>query len=396
MPKARLTVASVERLRPPAKGRIEHWDSLLPGFGLRVSETGAKTWVLMYRIGRRQRRLTLGKYPALGLAKAREKAREALDQLDHGTDPAAHRRGLQGGSTDTFEGVAGLFLDRYARQHQRNPERTEYLFGKYVTPEWKGRKLESIGRGDVALLVDGIAEGGAPIMANRVLTIIKKLFGWTVARGLLEANPAGGVQAPGKETVRDRVLADAELKAVWKACEGLGYPFGPLFRLLILTGQRRGEVAHMAWPDIEDGTWTLPREITKSDRLHAVPLSSLAVETIEAVPQIEGCHLLFPSRSGTDRPVNGFGRAKRQIDTLSGVGDWRLHDLRRTVASGLARFQTPPHVIEAVLNHRSGTISGVAAVYNRYSYLDEKRQALEAWAQHVAGLAADKVVQLHG
>ncbi len=396
MPKTRLTAASVERLRPPAKGRIEYWDNLLPGFGLRMSETGAKTWVLMYRVGRRQRRLTLGKYPALGLAKAREKAREALDQLDHGTDPAAHRRGLQGGSKDTFEGVAGLFLDRYAREHQRNPERTEYLLEKYVTPEWKGRKLESIGRADAALLVDGIAEGGAPIMANRVLTVIKKLFGWAVARGLLEANPAAGVLAPGKETARDRVLTDTELKAVWEACEGLGYPFGPLFRLLVLTGQRRDEVARMAWPSIEDGAWTLPRGITKSDRLHVVPLSGMAAETIEAIPQIEGCDLLFPSRNGTDRPVSGFGRAKRQLDTTSGVGGWRLHDLRRTVASGLARIQTPPHVIEAVLNHRSGTISGVAAVYNRYSYLDEKRQALEAWARHVAGLAAENVVPIRG
>ena len=396
MPKARLTVASVERLRPPAKGRIEHWDSLLPGFGLRVSETGAKTWVLMYRIGRRQRRLTLGKCPALGLAKAREKAREALDQLDHGTDPAAHRRGLQGGAADTFEDVAVLFLDRYARRHQRIPERTEYLLEKYITPEWKGRKLESISRGDVALLVDGIAETGAPVMANRVLSVIKKLFGWAVARGLLEATPAAGVQAPGKETARDRVLTDTELKAVWEACESLGYPFGPLFRLLILTGQRRGEVVRMAWPDIEDGTWTLPREITKSDRLHVVPLSGLAVETIKEIPQIEGCDLLFPSLRGTDRPLSGFSRAKRQLDTLSEVEGWRLHDLRRCAASGLARLQTPPHVIEAVLNHRSGTISGVAAVYNRYSYLEEKRQALEAWAQHVTGLAAENVVSIQG
>ena len=396
MPKTRLTAASVERLRPPAKGRIEYWDNLLPGFGLRVSETGAKTWVLMYRVGRRQRRLTLGKYPALGLAKAREKARGALDQRDHGVDPATHRRGLQGGSTDTFEGVADLFLDRYARRHQRYPERTKHLIEKYATPEWKGRKLESIGRGDVALLVDSIAERGAPVMANRVLTVIKKMFSWAVARGLLDLSPAAGVQAPGKETARDRVLTDTELKSIWEACEDLGYPFGPLFQLLILTGQRRNEVARMAWPDIEDGTWTLPREITKSDRLHVVPLSGLAIETIETAPRIEGCDLLFPSRNGTDRPVSGFARAKRQLDTLSGVERWRLHDLRRTVASGLARFQTPPHVIEAVLNHRSGTISGVAAVYNRYSYLDEKRQVLDAWAQYVAGLAAGNVVQLRG
>ena len=233
-------------------------------------------------------------------------------------------------------------------------------------------------------------------MANRVLTVIKKLFGWAVARDLIVLSPAAGVEAPGKETARDRVLTDTELKAVWEVCQALGYPFGPLFRLLILTGQRRGEVVRMAWPDIENGTWTLPREITKSDRLHVVPLSGLAIETIEAVPKIEGCDLLFPSRRGTDRPLSGFSRAKRQLDTLSGVERWRLHDLRRTVASGLARFQTPPHVIEAVLNHRSGTISGVAAVYNRYSYLDEKRQALEAWARHVQGLAAANVVSIHG
>ncbi len=348
----------------------------------------------MYRLGRRQRRLTLGKYPALGLAKAREKARAALDQLDHGVDPAAHRKSLQGGSTDAFEGAADLFLERYARRHQRHPERTEYLIKKYVRPEWQGRKLDSIGRGDVALLVDGIAESGAPVMANRVLTVIKKLFNWAVARDLLEANPAAGVQAPGKETARDRVLTDTELKDFWEGCKGLGYPFGPLFQLLILTGQRRDEVARLAWPDIEEDLWTLPREITKSDRRHVVPLSGLAAETIKAIPQMVDCNLLFPSRNGLDRPVSGFSKAKAQLDSLSGVEDWRLHDLRRTMASGLARLRTPPHVIEAVLNHRSGTISGVAAVYNRYGYLEEKRLALEAWARHVAGLTTDNVVQL--
>jgi len=394
MPKARLTATSVDRLKAPAKGRIEYWDNLLPGFGLRISETGAKTWVLMYRVGKRQRRLTLGKYPALGLAKARERARAALDQVDHGDDPAAKRAALQGGGSDTFDGAAALFMDRYARRHQRNPERTEYLIKRYVLPEWKGRKLASIRRGDVALLVDGIAEGGAPVMANRVLTVIKKLFVWVVARDLLETNPTAGVQAPGREVARDRVLTDAEVKAVWQACEVIGYPFGPLFRLLLLTGQRRDEVARIAWPDIADDTWTLPREITKSDRLHLVPLSALAVETIEAVPRLEGCDLLFPSRNGSDRPVSGFSRAKRQLDAESGVGDWRLHDLRRTVASGLARMRTPPHVVEAVLNHRSGTISGVAAVYNRYSYLDEKCASLNAWAGHVQGLAADNVLRL--
>jgi integrase len=177
------------------------------------------------------------------------------------------------------------------------------------------------------------------------------------------------------------VLTDAEIAALWPATDQLGYPFGQLVRLLLITAQRRDEVAHMRWSDLDldNRVWTIPRERTKSDRLQQVPLSSLAMEVLAETPRL-GDYVLSSGVRG-DKPVSGFSVAKKRLDAISGLAEWRLHDLRRTAASGMAKLNVPPHIIEKVLNHSTGTVSGVAAVYNRYGYLDEKRDALEAWSK---------------
>jgi integrase len=195
------------------------------------------------------------------------------------------------------------------------------------------------------------------------------------------------------------VLVQDELAAVWRACDALGWPFGPLVQLLIVTAQRRDEVARMAWPDLdlERRLWTLPRKLTKADRVHDVPLSGLALEIIEGLPRI-GDGLAFPAnRARSTRPVSGFSKAKARLDRLSGVAGWRLHDLRRTAASEMARLGHPPHVVAAILNHSPGSTQGITAIYNRHRYGDEKRIALAAWGrelERVLGRGDAKVVAL--
>ena len=196
---------------------------------------------------------------------------------------------------------------------------------------------------------------------------------------MLAINPAAGVKPPAVEKSRDRVLSEDEIKAFWTGCDKLGWPFGPAFKLMLVTGQRRDEVAGIRWDDlnIENALWTLSRTQTKSDRLHEVPLSSLALEIIQSVPRT-GEHV-FTTNGRT--PISGFSKAKRELDEAAKLADWRIHDLRRTVASGMARIGVAPHVIEKVLNHAGGQISGVAAIYNRHGYADEKAGALDAWSR---------------
>ncbi len=397
MPKMRLTAIGVERINPPSSGRVEYFDTAFPGFALRVTDKGSKSWVLFYRLGGRQRRLTLGTYPALGLADAHKAAKEALREVVKGNDPALMRAEAKHRRRDTVADVAELFVERHARRKNRSWRETQRIMNKYVKPVWGKRPADSIARRDVIELLDEIADR-APVQANLVLAAIRKMFNWCVERDILAASPVAGVKPPTKVVARDRVLTDDEIVVVWRAFDEMTFPFGPLFKFLLITGQRRNEVGQLRWRDInlEKRMWTLPRQFTKADRAHEVPLSDLAVEVIESVPRFKGEEYVFTGRTGN--PVSGYSKAKARADAQSGVEAWRLHDLRRTMASGMARLGVAPHVVEKVLNHAGGTISGVAAVYNRHGYLDEKRHALDAWASHletvVHGTVADNVVAL--
>lgn len=235
------------------------------------------------------------------------------------------------------------------------------------------------------------APGGAAVQSGKMLTRLRTFFRWALANNLITTDPTIGVRRPAKEASRDRVLSKAEIRAFWAGCGQLGYPFGAIFSLLLLTAQREAEVAGMRWPevDLENRVWTIPRERAKSNRAHIVHLSALAAEILAGLPRLG--ELVFPTRTG--RPISSFSRAKERLDALMSVDlrdtqpAWVLHDLRRSAATIMAEeLKAPPHVVDKILNHSSGTIRGVAAIYNRAAYLDERQAVLEAWGQYVATL----------
>lgn len=245
-------------------------------------------------------------------------------------------------------------------------------------------------------------------MGARTHAYLRRFFNWCTERGYLKDNPISGLKPPGQAKDRDRVLDDAEALEVWRAAEAMSGVFGPMVKLLLLTGQRLNEVAGMRWAEIntDRATWVLPSERTKNKREHEVPLTKTALDILAAIPRMSAdgkpSPLVFTTTGRT--PVSGFSRAKKTIDAAildarqeqdpeaEPMPHWTFHDLRRTVTTGLAKMGVHPHVADALLNHKSGTITGVAAVYNRHAYLDERRRALEAWEAHVLALAEGKAM----
>lgn len=397
-----LTQLAVEKLKP-GPVRREVADAKIDGLRLVIQPTGAKSWCVRYRYGGRSRKLTLGKFPAIGVEKARTRARAALEALADGTDPGAEkaaRTAPEGLDRDAFGAVARAFIQRHARARTRSWAETARLLGLKPDPDkagelldvagglaqrWAERDIGKITRRDIIDVLDAAVDRGAPIAANRTLAALRKLFNWALARDAIATSPCAGVKPPSQERSRDRVLSRPEIRAIWIAAEAQGHPFGPMVQLLLLTGQRRGEVAGMSRTelDLEARLWSLPAERTKNGRFHAVWLADAALAVLAKVPRLAGTDLMF---TGTGRtPVSGFSRAKRELDQAMGSGPrWTLHDCRRTVASGMGdELGIAPHVVEAVLNHASGAKAGVAGVYNRSEYAAEKRAALERWAAHV-------------
>lgn len=386
MPTTRFTDKAVQNLKVPQTGRIEYFDAGCPALGLRVSQTGRKSWIFFYRFSGKQRRLTLGDYgdaddpTKLSLASARAAANDVKRRIKQGIDPGdekAVQRAAERSKINHFENVAAQFIEKYAKRKNRDWEHTEYVLNKDVVPYWRGLDIRKIMRRDVHDVLDRIVERGAPIHANRVLAAVRKLFNWALERDIVDTSPAAGVKKPSEEHSRSRVLTDDELKAIWDAAVKMGYPFGPMYQLLMITGQRLNEVARMQWTHVKGDVWLIPT--TKNKEPHEVPLPASAVKVIKAVVGLTGPYVFSGSKG--DKPVSGFSRAKHRIDELCGVADWINHDLRRTLSTNMARQGVPPHITEKILNHKTGTISGVAAVYNRYGYGKEKRQAIEAWAR---------------
>lgn len=387
-----LTVKAIENLNPGG-ARREIPDGLIAGLYLCVQPTGHMAWAVRYRHHGRPRKLTIGAYPGIGLKDARELASRALVAVASGGDPAADKQAAKaaarpGDDRDLVEKVVAQFVERYAKAHQRprTAYETERVLNREVVARWRGRRLSDLGKADIHELLDEIVDRGSPIQANRALAAMRRMCGWAIERGLTDKSPCDGVRAPAAERSRDRVLSDDELKAVWKASDVIGWPFGALVRLLILAGQRRSEIAEMRWREIDFDAkvWTLPRERSKNGQAHVVPLSDAAVAVLRSLPRVAGKAGYVFSTNG-ETPVSGFARAKERLNAElpPDMPGWTLHDLRRTFASGCARLGIAVHVVEAALNHRSGTIRGVAAIYNKYSYDAEKRAAMSAWSRHV-------------
>jgi integrase len=435
MPTIKLTQPAVERLKPPTAGRVEYFDNQLPGFGLRVSETGRKTWIVMYRVNGKLIRETLGTTSITpNVADAREQARESLRKAQQDINPVEERREAKRAAqiaaerepAQSFSAIANRYLREYVEKNTRPAtiKETRRILDRDVKPLWGTRPFHDITKGDVLVLIDGIANrrdrprreatGGAAVQANRTLARLKTLFRWAKDNDLITVDPTDGVRWRVKEVARDRALTDDEIRRFWAGCGELGWPFGRMFKLLLLTAQRRDEVGRMEWSEValDKCLWTIPRDKAKNDRTHEVHLSDLAMEILNELPKIsrpkanaggtEPSPYLFTTNG--ERPVSGFSKAKARLDEhmlqllraeleqaamdpeRAKIESWILHDLRRTAATGMARLNIAPHVVDRILNHVSGTIRGVAAVYNRHAYLDERKTALEAWGRYVEGV----------
>jgi len=390
MKKEGLTAKQVQHMKPDSK-RVEVPAGPPTGLYLIVNPSGKKSWALRYRWRGRPKKLTFaGSYPDLSLALARAEAQAALADLQRDIDPAAVKVEEER-EPDSARAVANEWLDRYVKPNTRTWPEVERILNREVLPSWKDKLITEIGRADVLRLLDAIVDSGRPILANRTLSILKRWFNWCVERGILEVSPGSGIRPPAKEKSRERVLETAELAEIWKATESLGFPFGQYFQLLILTAQRRSEIAQMRWQDVDLGAalWTLPQEATKAGRIHDVPLSQAALELLENLPRFDG-PFLFTSTGGK-RPVSGFSKAKKALDEKINVeAPWRIHDLRRSAATHMAKTNVPPHVLAAILNHSPGTAQGITAIYNRFRYLEERREALEAWGEHLLSLTQEE------
>lgn len=379
MPRRALTAATVERIKPPKVGQIEHFDKGFPGLALRVSYGGGKSFVFFYRRGGRLRRLTLGTYPALSLADARQAWREARQEVARGRDPAlVHEKP----ST-----LCSLVVEDWLKRDQaknKSVGQVRRIINKDVLPAWGSRQVADLGRRDVLDLIDGIADRGAVIMARRVHAYVHRFFRWCVGRGIIETNPATDIPKPGAASRRDRVLTDEELATVWHAAERMGGPHGGVIQLLMLTGARLQEMAQLRWSEMSGDLIHLEGARTKNGQPHTIPLSNAARAVLERVPRIHDSDFVF-TLSGR-RAIQGWGVAKRRLDEIACVAPWVTHDLRRTVATGLQKLGVGLQVIEAVLGHVSGSRAGVVGIYQRHSFDAEKRAALEAWGAQVMAL----------
>lgn len=377
-----LTDKTLEGLKPQIK-RYEVHDLHCPGLSVRVSPEGRKTFTVKYRYGVKQKRLTIGVYPRMPLAKARERAIDYLRQVDEGSDPSQRRR--QPGYKVRV--IVEDFIRQHAKPRNRKWMENERVLNRELVAVFGERDIREIKRADILELMDAAIERGAHYQANRILAYVRRLFNWCVERAIIDVSPINGLKAPTKEVSRERVLSDDEIKAVLRSCRNDVYPFRQYVPLLLATAQRRGELAEMRWSeiDLKAKQWVIPAERSKNGKAHVVPLSAFAIGKLKEVPRFLNCDYVFTTTRRS--PISGFSKALRRLWEATGSSDWRLHDLRRTAASGMARAKVQPHVIEKVLNHISGAISGVAAIYNRWGYDAEKHSALKKWGSILESLA---------
>jgi integrase len=402
MAQAKITKQAVDATHPGAKDKLV-WDAKLPGFGLKVTPAGSKVFVYQYRIGGRGakvRRYTIGKYGALTPDRARSEAERLAMLVAQGVDPQREK-------VERRRQAVDLAFDRYLDSFERDCLKVKWkashgearaALDRFAVPVLKDKALPDITRADVREVLAPVRDKTAS--ARNLFAILRRLFNWAVSEGDLAVSPLTGMEALPVPASRDRVLSDAELAFVWQAAGLRGYPFGPLVRLLILTGARRDEVSGLPWSELNEAEamWSLPADRAKNGAASEIPLSSLAQAEITSVAEHAGKPDKWPRRgllfSTTGRtPVSGYSKAKRKLDAeIAKLNDgealdhWTFHDLRRTLATGMQRLGARFEVTEAILNHVSGSRSGIAGIYQRHDWKPEKKAALQAWSDHIERL----------
>jgi integrase len=385
--------AMISGLKLPAGATEEKFfdhghEDAVPGFGLRVRASGARTWFLQYNFATRDYRVKIGTHPPLSLERARSKARKLREAIDDGGNPAVERKEKTKRAGETFGWAATQFLDRQRKrlkprslvEIERHLEQAKPLHAKLLT---------GVDRRAVAGLLAQIEENHGPAAANRCRATLSALFTWSIRQGLVDNNPVGATGKADEGAARERVLTDVELGEVWRTLPD-GDDYADIARVLILTGQRREEIGGLRWSEVDlaAATITLPPARTKNKRQHVIPLSAPALAILQARDRRPGRDLVFGGGQGG---YSGWSAAKEALDErmkavrgkAKPMAPWVLHDVRRTAATRMADLGVLPHVIEAVVNHISGHKAGVAGIYNRSSYEPEKRRALDMLAEHI-------------
>jgi integrase len=374
--------------------RDEYADALMPGLVLMVTDTGHRSFVLRTRYPSHPKnptRRALGTYGRLSLDKARQKASRWYELIGRGVDPAIEEERERAAArviqVNTFAAVASEFLKRHASGLKKADEARKIIEREFIKP-WAGRAITDITPREVSAAIRAIVNRGAPYQAHNALGYLRRLFNWAIGTHEfgIEQSPVERLKPAdliGKREARERILSDTELRAVWQAAEPMGYPYGPVFRMLILTGQREREVADASWPEInfEKALWTIPTARMKGGRAHEVPLSPTAVALLESLPRWNGDFVF--TTTGGQKPINGFSKAKARIDKLSGVTDWKIHDLRRSMRTHLSALPVQDLVRELVIAHAR---PGLHKVYDQHSYQLEKQQCLELWEKRLLGI----------
>jgi integrase len=387
-----LNARTVAALKLDGKTDAIHWDSAMPRFGFRVRRgSGGKlmrSWVVQYRRAGGHRRITLGSAEVLSAEAARKKAKEVLAKVELGDDPQADRHDRRDKDRLRLRAIIDDYLAVQASKVRPTSMREiiRYLTGPYFKP-LHNMPIDTVTRRDVAARVLTVTREHSSVVAARARTTLSAFFAWALGQGLCEINPVVGTNAPENSKPRERVLSDSELATIWRG-SGDG-DFGKVVRLCILLGARRSEVGGMAWSELKNlegpqPCWELPAARSKNRKAHRLPLMPMVLAIIRAVPHLVGRDQLFGSHAAEG--FSAWGKAKQALDARCGVGEWTLHDIRRSVATRMADLGVQPHIIEAVLNHVSGHKVGVAGIYNRSSYEREVRNALALWADRVRAI----------
>jgi integrase len=395
-----ITLRTANHQLPPGEAEVFLWDSNLTGFGLRLRRgSGGKiirNWVIGYRAHGKQRRMIVGSAEVLSPAQAREQARKDLASVALGEDPQAEKAGRRGRDELTFRNVAQQFVDTKGGVKPRSIWllKTYLLNGPYLRP-LHTVAVDKVSRGEISARLLAVQKANGAPTAVAVRSAVNNLFVWAMQMGYVDANPCIGAFQPQRAEPRSRVLTDLELATIWNGVRE--NEFGRIIRLLVLTGARRQEVGSMRWSelDLDGGTWTLPKERSKNRREHTLPITPMMRSILETVPQRVGHEYLFGLKAG----FTNWSLYKRVLDERLGLPSWGLHDIRRTVATRMADIGIAPHIIEEILNHRSGHRRGVAGTYNRSVYANEVRAAMLMWSDHVRALVEGgeaKIVALRG
>ena len=393
-----LTEPFIRNLKPAALDqRYAVADAVVPGLKVRVTDRGSKSFILWRRYPGAKNSAaarSLGKVGELTLADARTKARAWLALLAQGKDPSVE----DAASVTTFDVAVEDYLARHVKG-LRTARGAEREIRNELVPHWARRPLNEITRSDVIRLIDKIVARPAPGQARNIFGHIRTFFNWAVEHGLVEASPADRVRPArliGPKMPRQRVLTDTEIKEFWHAASSMPYPYGPMYQMLLLTGQRRGEVAGARWSefDLAAKTWTVPPERFKSNSVHVVPLTDDVLALLAALPRWPNCDALFSNDGRV--PVNRFSAAKRALDrAMDAPASFVIHDLRRTVRTRLSSLRVPDAVAEMVIGHGR---KGMGRIYDQHKYLDEMREALDAWAVRLRSIVEPpppNVVPMH-